>query len=154
MPVYILLTFTNVLILYFRESVELEKELDEATEDAEELANLIRTKSQAIKTLQNKLAQAKKTIAEQQQTLTRKTRKKVSMEIMLKKIEGYVFNIYLYHVSLKAFITNLEVVITISTDSLPTDYQQTADRSLPLWKNLSADSWPSVGRQLANSRWR
>ena len=89
------------------------------------------------------------------------------MEIMLKKIEGYVFNIYLYHVSLKAFITNLEVVITISTNSLPTTYRQItnrqptvgrqlADRSLPLWKNLrqTAVCWPSVGRQLANSRWR
>ena len=32
-----------------------------------------------------------------------------------------------------------------STDNLPTDYQQTPDRSLPLWKNLSADSWPTVG---------
>ena len=86
----------------------------------------------------------------------RQTRKKVSMEIMLKKTEGYVFNICLYHVSLKAFITNLEVVITISTNSLPTTYRQItnrrptvgrqlADRSLPLWKNLSADSWPTVG---------
>ena len=44
-----------------------------------------------------------------------------------------------------------------STDNLPTDYQQTADRrptvgrqsadrSLPLWKNLSADRRPTVGR--------
>ena len=87
------------------------------------------------------------------------TRKKVSMEIMLKKIEGYVFNIYL----LKAFITNLEVVITISTDSLPTTYRQitnrrptvgrqSADRSLPLWKNLSADRRPTVGRLSADCR--
>ena len=87
----------------------------------------------------------------------RRTRKKVSMEIMLKKIEGYVFNIYL----LKAFITNLEVVITISTDSLPTTYRQitnrrptvgrqSADRSLPLWKNLSADRQPTVGRLSAD----
>ena len=87
----------------------------------------------------------------------RRTRKKVSMEIMLKKTEGYVFNIYLYHVSLKAFITNLEVVITISTESLPTTYRQItnrqpANRSLPLWKNLSADSWPSVGRLSAVCR--
>ena len=70
----------------------------------------------------------------------RRTRKKVSMEIMLKKIEGYVFNIYLYHVSLKAFITNLEVVITISTDSLPTTYRQITNRR------------PTVGRQSADSR--
>ena len=90
---------------------------------------------------------------------------------MLKKIEGYVFNIYNL---LKAFITNLEVVLTISTDSLLTTYRQitnrrptvgrqSADRSLPLWKTcqptdgrqlavcrptvgrLSADSWPTVG---------
>ena len=47
-----------------KQQEELEKELDEATKDAEELANLVRTKSEAIKTLQNKLAQAKKTIAE------------------------------------------------------------------------------------------
>ena len=154
MPVYILLTFTNVLILYFRESVELEKKLDEATKDAEELANLVRTKSEAIKTLQNKLAQAKKTIAEQQQTLTRKTRKKVSMEIMLKKIEGYVFNIYLYHVSLKAFITNLEVVITISTDSLPTTYRQITNRRPTVGRQIVTTVEKLVGRQLANSRWR
>ena len=78
---------------------------------------------------------------------------------MLKKIEGYVFNIYL----LKAFITNLEVVLTISTDSLLTTYRQitnrrptvgrqSADRSLPLWKNLSADRRPTVGRLSANCR--
>ena len=73
----------------------------------------------------------------------RRTRKKVSMEIMLKKIEGYVFNIYLYHVSLKAFITNLEVVITISTDSLPTTYRQITNRR-PTVGRLSADSWPTV----------
>ena len=83
------------------------------------------------------------------------------MEIMLKKIEGYVFNIYL----LKAFITNLEVVITISTDNLPTDYQQTPDSRPTVGRQIvttveklvgrqTADSWPSVGRQLANSRWR
>ena len=47
-----------------KQQEELEKELDEATKDAEELANLVRTKSEAIKALQNKLAQAKKTIAE------------------------------------------------------------------------------------------
>ena len=47
-----------------KQQEELEKELDEATKDAEELANLVRTKLEAIKTLQNKLAQAKKTIAE------------------------------------------------------------------------------------------
>ena len=35
------------------------KELDESTRDVEELANLVRTKSEAIKTLQTKLAQAK-----------------------------------------------------------------------------------------------
>ena len=61
------------------------------------------------------------------------------MEIMLKKIEGYVFNIYLYHVSLKAFITNLEVVITISTDSLPTTYRQITNRR------------PTVGRQIVTT---
>ena len=81
---------------------------------------------------------------------------------MLKKTEGYVFNICLYHVSLKAFITNLEVVITISTNSLPTTYRQItnrrptvgrqlADRSLPLWKNLSADRRLTVGRLSADS---
>ena len=79
-------------------------------------------------------------------------------DLMLKKIEGYVFNVYL----LEAFITNLEVVITISTDSLPTTYRQitnrrptvgrqSADRSLPLWKNLSADRRPTVGRLSADS---
>ena len=94
------------------------------------------------------------------------------MEIMLKKIEGYVFNIYL----LKAFITNLKVVITISTDSLPTTYRQITNRrptvgrqivttveklvsrqtadSWPSVGQLSANSGPSVGRQLANSWWR
>ena len=60
------------------------------------------------------------------------------MEIMLKKIEGYVFNIYLYHVSLKAFITNLEVVITISTDSLPTTYRQITNRA---WAQTNYRGW-------------
>ena len=41
-----------------------EYKLDESNKDAEELANLIQTKSEAIKTLQTKLAQAKKTITE------------------------------------------------------------------------------------------
>ena len=87
------------------------------------------------------------------------------MEIMLKKIEGYVFNIYLYHVSLKAFITNLEVVITISTDSLPTTYRQITNRRPTVGRQIVttveklvgrqlAVCRPSVGRQLANSRWR
>ena len=80
---------------------------------------------------------------------------------MLKKIEGYVFNVYL----LEAFITNLEVVITISTDSLPTTYRQITNRRPTVGRQIvttveklvgrqTADSWPSVGRQLANSRWR
>ena len=41
-----------------------EKELEESNKDAEELANLVRTKSEAIKVLHTKLAQAEKTIAE------------------------------------------------------------------------------------------
>ena len=40
-----------------------ERELEEAGADAEELANLVRTRDEAIKILQNKLADAKKTIA-------------------------------------------------------------------------------------------
>ena len=40
------------------------EELDESNKDAEEFANFIQTKSEAIKTLQTKLAQAKKTITE------------------------------------------------------------------------------------------
>ena len=43
---------------------ELAAELEEQEKDAEELANLVQTKSEAIKTLQTKLADAKKTIAE------------------------------------------------------------------------------------------
>ena len=76
------------------------------------------------------------------------------MEIMLKKIEGYVFNIYLYHVSLKAFITNLEVVITISTDSLPTTYRQITNRRPTVGRQIVTTVEKLVGRQLANSRWR
>ena len=64
----------------------------------------------------------------------------VSVEIVLKKIEGYVIKNYLY-------LINVEVSRSInfnfnrqSTDKLPTDYQQSADRSLKLWKKLSADS--------------
>ena len=45
------------------ELADKERELEEATADAEELANLVRTRDEAIKTLQNKLADAKKTIA-------------------------------------------------------------------------------------------
>ena len=37
------------------------------------------------------------------------------------------------------------------TDRLPTDGQQLADRSLPLWKNLSADRRLTVGRLSADS---
>ena len=77
---------------------------------------------------------------------------------MLKKIEGYVFNIYL----LKAFITNLEVVLTISTDSLPTTYRQITNRRptdryhcgktcRPTVGRLSADCRPTVGRLSADS---
>ena len=87
------------------------------------------------------------------------------MEIMLKKTEGYVFNICLYHVSLKAFITNLEVVITISTNSLPTTYRQITNRRPTVGRQIvttveklvgrqTANCQPSVGRQLTNSRWR
>ena len=68
---------------------------------------------------------------------------------MLKKIEGYVFNIYLYHVSLKAFITNLEVVITISTDSLPTTYRQITNRRPTVGRQIVTTVEKLVGRQLA-----
>ena len=74
------------------------------------------------------------------------------MEIMLKKIEGYVFNIYLYHVSLKAFITNLEVVITISTDSLPTTYRQITNRRPTVGRQIVTTVEKLVGRQLAVCR--
>ena len=36
------------------------------------------------------------------------------------------------------------------TDRLPTDARQSADRSLPLWKNLSADRRLTVGRLSAD----
>ena len=81
----------------------------------------------------------------------------VSVEIVLKKIEGYVIKNYLY-------LINVEVSRSInfnfngqSTDKLPTDYEQSAnmlltvgrlsaDRSLKLWKKLHGLS--------ADSRWR
>ena len=63
----------------------------------------------------------------------------ISVEIVLKKIEGYVIKNYLY-------LTNVEVSWSInfnfnrqSTDKLPTDYQQ------------SADMLPTVGRQIAKT---
>ena len=80
----------------------------------------------------------------------------VSVEIVLKKIEGYVIKNYLY-------LINVEVSRSInfnfnrqSTDKLPTDYQQSADM-LPTVGRLSADRslklWKkTVGRQLAYSR--
>ena len=89
----------------------------------------------------------------------------VSVEIVLKKIEGYVIKNYLY-------LINVEVSRSInfnfnqqSTHKLPTGYQQSADmlptvgrlsadRSLKLWKKLSASCRPTVGRQSADSRWR
>ena len=43
---------------------ELAAKLEEHKKDMEELANLVQTKSEAIKTLQTKLADAKRTIAE------------------------------------------------------------------------------------------
>ena len=46
-----------------KQEEDLKKELDESTRGAEELVNLIRTKSEAIKTLRTKLVQAKKTKA-------------------------------------------------------------------------------------------
>ena len=67
----------------------------------------------------------------------------VSVEIVLKKIEGYVIKNYLH-------LINVEVSQRInfnfnrqSTDKLPTDYQQ------------SADMLPTVGRQIAKrgGRW-
>ena len=73
------------------------------------------------------------------------------MEIMLKKTEGYVFNICLYHVSLKAFITNLEVVITISTDSLPTTYRQITNRQPTVGRQIVTTVEKLVGRQMADS---
>ena len=47
-----------------RQNQEVAAELEEHEKDAEELANLVRTKSEAIKTLQTKLADAKRNIAE------------------------------------------------------------------------------------------
>ena len=47
---------------------ELAAELEEQEKDAEELANLVQTKSEAIKTLQTKLVDAKRTIAEHKAT--------------------------------------------------------------------------------------
>ena len=78
----------------------------------------------------------------------------VSVEIVLKKIEGYVIKNYLYLIKLMS--KYLEVSISISTDSLPTSYRQitnrrptcyrlSADRSLKLWKK-------TVGWQWADSR--
>ena len=80
-------------------------------------------------------------------------------------VEWYVFEIYLY-------LINLEVSQSIhynfnrqSTDNLPTDYQTSADmlptvgrlsaeRWLPLWKKLLANSPPTVRQQLTDSRCR
>ena len=72
------------------------------------------------------------------------------------KLERYATKIYLY-------LINLEVSITISTDSLPTTYQQLtdilptvdrllADRWLPLWKKLSANCRLRVGRLSVDCR--
>ena len=47
-----------------RQNQELAVELEEQEKDAEELTNLVQTKSEVIKTLQTKLADAKRTIAE------------------------------------------------------------------------------------------
>ena len=105
-----------------------------------------------------------KTMADRETSALKEKEIEVSVEI-LKKIEGYVIKNYLY-------LKNVEVSRSINfnfnrqpTDKLPTDYQQSADmlpsvgclstdRSLKLWKKLSADSWPTVGRQWVNSRWR
>ena len=42
---------------------EKEKEYEEAANDAKELANLVRTKCEAIKTLEKRLVEARKLIA-------------------------------------------------------------------------------------------
>ena len=57
-------------------------------------------------------------------------------------------NIYL----LKAFITNLEVVITISTDSLPTTYRQITNRRPTVGRQIVTTVEKLVGRQLAVCR--
>jgi len=46
------------------ELAERENECKEANKDAEELADLVRTKEEVIKTLQSKLAEAKKKMAD------------------------------------------------------------------------------------------
>ena len=46
------------------ELAERENECEEANKDAEELADLVRTKEEVIKTLQSKLAKAKKKMAD------------------------------------------------------------------------------------------
>ena len=59
-----------------QQSQEVAVELEEHEKDAEELANLVRTKSEAIRTLQPKLADANRTIAElkaEVQTLRQRT---------------------------------------------------------------------------------
>ena len=48
---------------------EKEKEYEEAVNDAEELANLVRTKCEALKTLEKRLVEAKKLIASLKQEL-------------------------------------------------------------------------------------
>ena len=89
----------------------------------------------------------------------------VLVKIVLKKIEGYVIKNYLYLINVEGSRSINFNFNQQSTDKLPTDYQQSADmlptvgrlsadRSLKLWKKLSASCRPTVGRQSADSRWR
>ena len=76
----------------------------------------------------------------------------VSVEIVLKKIEGYVIKNYLY-------LINVEVSRSInfnfnrqSTDKLPTDYQQSADMLPTVGRQIAKTMEKTVGRQSADSR--
>ena len=76
----------------------------------------------------------------------------VSVEIVLKKIEGYVIKNYLY-------LINVEVSRSInfnfnrqSTDKLPTDYQQSANMLPTVGRQIAKTMEKTVGRQSAVCR--
>ena len=69
----------------------------------------------------------------------------VSVEIVLKKIEGYVITNYLY-------LINVKVSISISTDSRPFVNRQIPKTMEKIVGPLLANSRPTVGRQLTNCR--
>ena len=78
----------------------------------------------------------------------------VSVEIVLKKTEGYVIKTYLYLINVevsRSISKYLEVSISISTDRLPTVGRHVTDCRPTVGRQIAKTMEKTVGRQLADS---